>query len=100
MTNKTLERYEAYRLIGKIARNNWVGTRSIPRCHPTLKPAIDDGIESLIPDRTYEYGPVHAGYARALLWNFTGEQLTRIKAMMEKDIQVINHLLTQIQEEE
>tara|TARA_Y100000004_G_scaffold113782_1_gene127793 strand:- start:6214 stop:6513 length:300 start_codon:yes stop_codon:yes gene_type:complete len=99
MTDKTLERYEAYRLIGKIARDNWVGKRPIPRTYPTVTPAIDDGIESIIPDRTYEDGPVHAGYARALLWNFTGEQLTRIKAMMEEDIQVIKHLLTQLEEE-
>jgi hypothetical protein len=100
MTDKPFRRIDAYTLIGKIARNNWVGKRPIPRTHPTVKPAIDDGIESLIPDRTYEDGPVHAGYARALLWNFTGEQLTRIKVMMQEDIQVIKHLLTQIQEEE
>jgi hypothetical protein len=100
MTDETLERYDAYPLIGKIARQKWVGKRPIPRTHPTVKPAIDDGIESLIPDRTYGNGPVHAGYARELLWHFTGEQLTRIKVMMQEDIQVIKHLLTQLQEEE
>jgi hypothetical protein len=100
MTDETLERYDAYPLIGKIARQKWVGTRSIPRCEPTLKPAIDDGIESLFSCRTYEGGPVHWGYRQGLLWHFTGEQLSRIKDMMEEDIQVIKHLLTQLQEEE
>lgn len=100
MTNKPIERFDAYTRIGKIARTNWVGKRTIPRCHPTLQPAIDDGIESIVSNKTYaEYPPIHGGYRRALLWNFTAEKLTRIKAMMEEDIQVINHLLTQLEEE-
>jgi len=93
------ERYDAYRLIGKIAKLNWIGTRTTPRCEPTLKPAIDDGIESLFPCKTYEGGPVHGGYRRALLRNFTPEGLTRVMNMMEEDIQVIKHLLAQLEDE-
>jgi|DEB0MinimDraft_12_1074336.scaffolds.fasta_scaffold216617_2 hypothetical protein len=92
------ERGKAYKLMSKIAINNWIGTRK--PCYPTRIPPIDDGIRFIDSGKVYvEYAPLHGGYRRALLWNFTPEGLARVMSMMEEDIQVIKLILAQLEEE-
>ena len=100
MPDAVLERFDAYTRIGKIARNNWVGKRS-ERYYPTNQPPIDDDKGFLADHKTYtEHSPLHGGYRRAMVRNFSVTDLKRIKTMMEEYIQFIDILLSQIQEEE
>jgi len=92
------ERGDAYKLIGKVAINNWIGTRK--PCLPTRRPPIDDDKGMLDESKTYaEHAPLHGGYRRGLLWNFTPEGLARVMSMMEEDIQVIKLILAQLEDE-
>ena len=92
------ERDHAYKIIGKIAIDNYVGTRK--PCYPTRRPPIDDDKGMLDESKKYgEHPPLHGGYRRGLLWNFTPEGLARVMSMMEEDIQVIKLILAQLEEE-